>query len=354
MIYTNRNDLPHPWVVALKQNDYQKHGDFSATELLGPAQAKELTSRHDSEISVDVIKNIHMMSGSGLDYMLGKAEVPGDHFNHQRFLFDYVCKGKEYVISFEPDYVYQSALDEGWKNSNKYTLMDLKETQIYAVKYGPKMDWVKQLGIYWFGLTSGNNLRKLIVDSDGKTHMVPQPNIAIDRMILSHRLKDWSYTEAYEKKLCETSDYPKCEIVTMDIQIPQKNSIINLLNDRIGIHSLAQNLSDDKLPECSPDERWLRNEKWVVQFIEGKQARRAVPKGGNFQTFEEALLFQQQREEKKKKKIDTEITFRPGVSIRCERFCTAAAFCHQRAKIKGEEMPKQTENTVTSKRESPF
>lgn len=290
--YTNKFELPLPVVMAVKANTYDKHGDFSMTQLNNPPQMEELKRRHAAELSTDVSTQAYSLESTALHALLAEAKVPGGQAE-MRFLCD--VDGKK--VSMKPDFLYP--LPDG-----TYHLIDNKRVSWMAVKEGPKEDWVAQLNGYAYGL------RKM--------------GYKISKISVICWYRDWSYMECHIKKL---ANYPPCEIQELMVPIWPDDKCHQYLSGRLVEHLQARMLPDEKLPECSNEDRWADPDCFAVVQTEGKNKGKAVPGGARFVTLAEAQQFLGSRSSSS---APATIEYRRSESKRCERgYCEAAPFCHQ-------------------------
>ena len=88
------------------------------------------------------------------------------------------------------------------------------------------------------------------------------------------------------------------------------------IRDRVTAHQRAR---EGHLPDCTPDERWLRDEKFAVN----KEGRKRAVRG--FDSQQEAETFITALADADKHSVE----HRPGLNTRCEQFCDVAEFCLQ-------------------------
>ena len=314
--WTNRFGLPEPVVRALTTNEYERHGDFSVTELINPPRVTQLRRRYDDKVIEDVIDRFYSLLGNAMHYVMEKAKMLGA-IVEQRFVFPFDVDGVTYQVSMASDYVWPY-------KENTYQMLDFKCTSIYAVKRGAKPDWVKQMNIYRYGF-------------------VNHQGYSLDSMQIIPFLRDWSYTECHVKK---THDYPVCQTPPIDIYIWKDDVTEEYLTDRIRLHVAARTQTDEELPECTMEERWATPDLWAVIGENGK----ALQGHAKFRSEQDAIDAKAQKVAKAYEKIDYAkqegtkdkyrkiamalekalvIEFRPGKSTRCERYCEVKAFCSQ-------------------------
>lgn len=296
MKITNKFGYPPPIYKALCGSDYDKHGDFSVTELINPPRLSVLRIRHDAEIEIDASQNAYAIESSSMHALLSEVHLPGA-LAEERFIVTIL--GRQ--VSMKPDYAYRDT-------DGSYVLLDNKRTSWKATREGPKDEHVKQLNCYAYGLR--------------------QRGFNVKRLIIVAWYRDWSWMECHVKKL---AGYPPSEIGILDVPMWPDDRCLAFLESRVRLHMETRQLNDENLPECTGDERWAKPDTFAVVFTEGKSKGRACNGGAAFDSLVEAQSFLGRRKEKDPSDTAT-VVHRPGVSTRCNRYCPVAKFCSQYAK----------------------
>lgn len=303
MKITNLSKLPEPVYKALADSvdSYEKHGDFSVTELLRPPRAAVLAARHKDKIENDCLTYSWSLRGRAMHYIMAAAKMKGAIIE-ERFIIPVAVGGRTWNISFQPDYCWPYM-------PNTYELLDFKDTSIHAIGEGPKPEWVQQMNLYKWGFRKrGFNVNSLKIVA---------------------WLRDWSYTECHTKK---KQGYPSQEIMPIYIPLWTDAQAFEFMAERIRLHAEAKTLPDSELPECSVQERWGKASCYAVIYKDGKSEGNAIRGGASCKTRAAAIAMQMERAAKKGSA--TEIEFRPGTNTRCERYCDAAPFCNQWKQIR--------------------
>jgi len=302
MIITNRLGLSEAWVNAVTRDDYDKVGDYSASELPNPPRQVILSQRHDHEVEEDVTDRIWMLFGSAGHYVLEKAN-DDKSLTEERFT---VMMENDIVLSMKPDRL--CPLEDRYRKElgiapgdEVYHLRDLKISSVWSYIFREeKDDWQAQTNIYRYGL---NRIG------------FPVAKISIELL-----MRDWSRSEWIKKGGPEPhNDYPPCQVAVIDIPVWDMERTEAYIEGRIGLFEDAKKQKDDDLPFCTPEERWAKPDRFAVMKKGGKKASKLCS------TKDEA----EQWRAEKSKPGDYEIVFRPGESIRCERYCSARPFCSQ-------------------------
>lgn len=274
MQLTNNYALPEPLVSAIRNDNYDRVGDRSATALIKPVQIYELERRHDAEIVVDAADLLHILMGKSIHNVLEKADTT-NHLAEERMFINILG----WKISAKPD-----LLDDHG------VLSDYKYTSVWAFILGDKPEWEAQLNIY-----------RLVFEENG---------FPVKKLQIVAILDGWSRRQAkYDPA------YPRKKSLTVEIPMWSSAKTKAYLEERVWLHQVAERLPDDKLPECSPADRWARPTTYAVKKGDNKKA---------FRVFEDATTAQQLATEK-----GMSVEVRPGENVRCEDFCLVRQWCNQ-------------------------
>jgi len=285
MKLTNKNDLPAPLVATVahfaRPRDRSEIGDFSVTELIGPARQHQLALTHYDELQEDVSANVYALLGHGLHDLM-ERHAGSDLIVEKRLHASLTPTrgGAAKKISGKFDLI-----------DDRKTLVDYKVSSIWEAKNGLKQDRIDQLNCYdYLCHLNGINIRKAEVT-----------------MIF----RDWS-----KMAVMRESDYPKSQVQTFNVPLWTHDEQHAFIRDRIQVHVDAQL----NLPECTDDERWTRPTVFAVDRTDRKRAIKILD------TREGALKY---IDSIKKDREAHFITERTGESIRCDNYCIVAEFCKQ-------------------------
>ena len=274
MKYSNDTGLPKVFEKAVVRSTYTRgKADISATGLLKPPRQAFLAYQHDHEIVVDVSKQVWSLFGRAVHNVLERGTVDG-YILEQRYFAEscgWTVSGQIDVQRLDPQGI---------------TLMDWKTRKAYAVMNGRESD-EQQLNIYaWL-------LRK----NDKEVSQLQIVNI----------IRDHSSFEAERNP-----SYPQREVVITDINLWSFEEQERFVKEKIQSHQITS----ISLPECTPEERWIRPSKFAVQ-----------------KTHDSKRAFKLFDNEKDAKKVANEkgyiVEERKGEPIRCQRFCEVSEFCEQ-------------------------
>lgn len=273
---TNRNNLPAPLVAAIQNDPYSAgDSDATATSLIKPPRIVALEKLHRAEITEDASDRIWSLVGQIGHSILERAAKAGHKVAEER--------------------LYRECL--GWKVGGQIDLIDgvisdYKFTTVWSCKNGLKPEWEQQQNILnWLAL--GNDK-------------------VVTGMEIVALYRDWSVLEARRD-----STYPQAQVQVFKVPEWAPVQAQVWIEGRVLLHKEAQ---AGNLPECSPEERWAKPEKFAVKKPGADRARRVLD------TSAEAA---------KEMKPGEIIEHRPGENTRCEAYCAAAPFCSQFKALKG-------------------
>lgn len=290
MKITNRKGLPEAIVRAVENDPYSKgECDYSISELLQPPRALFLKRKHYNEIEEDASERIWSLFGQAVHHI---AERANKKDIAERRLY-WIVSGKR--ISGGQDLL-GTGLDHG-------TLTDYKVSTVSKFSFSDFTDWENQLNCY----------AQLL-----RWHKETVNKIEIVAFTRDHRPKE---AEASEKN---NRPYPE-KAFKIELPIWPENKTIQFITERIRLHERAKM----ELPECTFEERWASPDTWAIKR---KGQKNAVSGHSNYASYYSARtslnLFKEQGEDN-----GLYIEHRPGVSRRCEKYCSSHPFCDQFKRI---------------------
>lgn len=279
MNWTNLHSLPNPLVSAIKHYfaDYDQVGDISVTGLIKPPRMRILEKRHDDEITVDASEFLYALQGLSIHAILEKADT-FNHLSEERMTM--ACNN--WTVSGKPDLL-----------SPDMVLDDYKVTSVYAFLLGVKKEWTQQLNFY-----------DLLYKENGFTPT---------KLRITGILRDWIKRRAMQEK-----GYPKAGVIVREVGQWKLRQQQQLLLELVKDHRESENLKDEFLPSCTPEERWERPTTWAVIKKGNKKATRV------FEDYSEAGGYIYAHPQQ-----PFEVKERIGESIRCKFYCHAMPFCSQ-------------------------
>ena len=287
MQLTNNLGLPDVLFRAIQNDKYSKGGaDYSISELINPPRMTILKQRYDDQIVEDISDKIWTLLGKAVHYILEQAREINTLSEERLF-----AEIKERLASGQFDRFYANG-----------KIMDFKFTSAWTVVYGSRIkEWTPQLNSYAYLLRSiGFEVNELEI-------------VAI--------YKDWNVPDALQHW-----DYPLYESQTIPLELWSFEEQKQFLEERIELLKENENLPDDKLTPCNPEEMWESPTTYAVM----KQGRKSAVR-----VFDSEEKAQELLDEKGK---GHSIEIRPGTRTRCLGkevrgrqiiYCPVREFCSQ-------------------------
>lgn len=279
----NKLNLPQPFVDAVTSDYKPTERRYSATSLLKGTREAILQRRHHDEIVTEVADSVWMIFGSAVHKILEESQETETQLKENRLEVDM------------PNGYTLSGIFDLYDDSTG-TVTDYKTASVWKVIYDEWDDYRKQLLIYCWMLRS--------MGFDAHTGEI----VAM--------LKDHSKSKAKFDK-----DYPQHPVVVKrwEFTDDDMDEIGSWLIARFYEIEAAEQLSDDELPICSPEERWAKPDKYAVIKNNNKRATKV------FDTEEDAHMFTDFHSRNCKDKFAIE--HRPGSDGKCEGYCNVREFC---------------------------
>lgn len=294
MKITNKLNLPQPFVDAVTREYQYKDKQYSVTTILKDLREILLTRRHNDEIEQDVADMIWLIFGTAVHKVLEDSKEEETEFKEEHFVEE-VENG--YKLSGQADLY----------NAKEKMITDYKTCSVWKVIYNDWDDYRKQLLMYaWAFKKMGFEVEKGQI-------------VAV--------IKDHSKTKA---KI--DSSYPQYPVYKKVFEFTDKDfeEIEIFIKDKFKEISKYENVSDDELPICSPENRFNEGNKYAVKKKTNKRALKV------YDNLEEAEKHLSQLEykvmDKKTGEIeeirnDYEIETREGEDKKCKDYCSCCNFC---------------------------
>ena len=282
MKITNKFDLPDTLVEAVKKDNYSRgESDYSVTEIMSPPRIQRLRQAHYHEMEQDVVDKLWAVMGTAIHTAMERTDVKG-HVKEER-------------IFVEVDGVVLSgAIDLQSSVNNAVDITDYKFTSAWALRQD-KIEWVQQLNIYAW----------LVHKTTGKQ---------INKLKICAIIRDWARREAMTNP-----NYPQGQAQMVEIPLLPFSETEAYVRERIELHRMAKVSSDfdEELPECTDEDRWMRETKFAVMKEGGKRAVKVFDAESEAQELVNATP-------------KTFIQIRKGESVRCTgNYCGVNQWCSQ-------------------------
>jgi hypothetical protein len=276
MKITNNLGLPTPLVRAVTFSEYDRKGcDYTITQLLRPPRIAALERQHREELTEDASDRLWLLLGSaGHEVLRRSADAQG--IVEERAIVEI----DGHKVGGQLDY----AISDG-------SMWDYKFTSFWAVKDGPRPDWVQQLNCYHY--------------------LCAQYGVEIAKLQIVAIFRDWSKREAERNK-----DYPQQQVKLFDLPLWIPEVTLSFLRRRIAVHEEAKTT----LPQCTDEEVWAKPNTWAVKKRGNVKALRV---------YNNELEATQHLANLATEPNKLEMEFRPGERPRCESYCSVAQWCQQ-------------------------
>ena len=285
MIITNKLGLPQAFVEMAKSDFTAEPKTYRVTSLLKGIRETILEKRHADEIEQDVSDMIWLLFGTAVHGILEKQQEQGHEIKESRLSINM----GEYTLSGQFDLY----------NAKEKKITDYKTCSVWKVIYGDYSDWRRQLLIY--------------------AYMMRQIGFEVNSGEIVAIMKDHSKRDAKFK-----AEYPKLpvQVIKFNFTLEDFAEIESWLIDKFDEIRRCEQLPDDELPLCTPEERYNSGDKYAVM----KKGRKT------------ALRVLDSMEEAEKWMADNggdEIKVRPGEDKKCIDYCSVCEFCnYYREKVK--------------------
>lgn len=295
MKITNKLNLPQPFVDAVTREYQYKDKQYSVTTILKDVREILLTRRHNDEIEQDVADMIWLIFGTAVHKVLEDSKEEDTEFKEEHFVEE-VENG--YKLSGQADLY----------NAKEKMITDYKTCSVWKVIYNDWDDYRKQLLMYAWAF------RKM--------------GFEVEKGQIVAVIKDHSKTKA---KI--DSNYPQYPVYKKVFEFTDKDfeEIEIFIKDKFKEIAKYENVPDDELPICSPENRFNEGNKYAVKKKTNKRALKV------YDNLEEAEKHLSQLEykvmDKKTGEIeeicnDYEIEVREGIDKKCsEGYCSCCNFC---------------------------
>lgn len=278
MILTNHLNLPEQIVNAVKKDDYNNNGTYSATTLLKDPKEIILFNRHKDEITEDVSEHVYSLLGTSVHYILEKAEEGENQFKEERLYY----KFGDDTISGKFDFY----------DMEEEMLGDYKVTTVYKYLLGDNEHYRFQLLTYAYLLRKNGFPCK-----GGRIYQI---------------FRDWQRSKAKFDK-----SYPQKPVNVIAFRFYDKDFayIENEIQQRLANIHKYEDFADDEIPICSKENRWATDDKFAVMKKGRKSAMRV-------------LNSKEEAEEWMKNNGGEFIQERPAESRKCVDYCSCCEFCN--------------------------
>lgn len=295
MKITNVNRLPEQ-LINLVQSDYKPTPKrYSCTTILKPTRQIILERKYNDEIEQDISDMCWLVFGIAVHSIIENSQESTTQFKEEKLSMDLgkICKELDgYVLSGRSDLI-----DLGNKK-----IYDWKTCSCWKIIFKDYGDWKKETLIYAW--------------------LVKQLGFEINSGEIVAFIKDHKKNQVKTNK-----DYPKFPVQTIKFKFTEKDyqEIEKFIIDKFLEIKKYENVLDEELPLCTPEERYNTGDKYAVKKKNNKRASKI------HDTLEEAQKHLDNLEKDYPNIYEIEI--RKSQNIRCEQYCSVCKFCDFYRKI---------------------
>lgn len=275
MKITNNAGLPEAFVQMAQMSENINPNRVRVTSLICGFRETLLKKRHWDEIEVDTADMIWLLFGTAVHLILERQKEGADEFKEERLEME-VSKS---ILSGKSD-LYSNGI-----------ITDYKTCSTWSVRFQDYDKWKLQVMIY-----------AMLWDSYG----FPVEGGQIIAVMKDHKKR--------EAKL--KADYPRYPVQTINFKITEKDirDTRAYVEDRIRKLEALEDVPDDKLPLCTPEERWHSGDTFAVMKRGRKNAKRVLESNS------EAIDWMAANG-------GDYIEARPGEDRKCKDYCMVKDFC---------------------------
>ena len=284
------NILPLMAALEVHLGHYKSYGDYSATSLIDTPRIVQLKKRYGHLVQVDPERQMASFIGTGVhnyfeDTLRQYAALNKD-YELERSVFDSVG-GR--LITGRFDILY-----------DQKHIYDIKTAKVWKKIFDPEMvDWHAQQNIYAW--------------------LLRRRGVAIESINIVAVYLDWQKGNALRDR-----NYPQERVQQYRLNLWSPERQEAFIRERLDLHVAAENLSDNELPACSPEERWERFPSGLpVQYalFKNREAKRALRVADTMNEIVDII---------KEKNIASDgiIEVRHAKRTRCLDWCDGAPWCN--------------------------
>lgn len=274
---------------------YVSYGDYSVTRLIDTPRRVQLHKRYGDIVTPNPRYQVGSFIGTAVHELIEKylrMKYAGD---------EKVELEKTVAHPFETARGIRMVTGKFDILYDKVDLIDNKAVNVWAIIFDRNMvKWHEQQNLYAYLL----HLR----------------GVDIKTLTIAAWFKDWKEGDALRDKT-----YPQDQYQEYKLELWPWEATEMFLEDRLSLHIVCEDDTDNDLPECSPDDRWERFPKGEVHqyaVMKNKFAKRAVRVFG---TMEEAREYIRTW---KGQTADSFVEVRHAQRKRCTKYCSVCDYCN--------------------------
>jgi hypothetical protein len=279
---------------------YQSLGDYSATTIIDSPRRVALYNRYGDALAHTPESQVASLIGTAVHEKVEKLLHLANVVNPQYW----IEKSMAVPIEMYGDANGYSALrllggkPDAFVPEDKH-LIDIKTCKTWKIIYDPnKEEWTKQTNVYrWMLGQKGKEIRKITV-------------VAF--------FLDWVESQALRRH-----DYPQAPVVEYEIDVWPMEEAEQFVYDRMHLHYDCEEVEDDMLPACTPEEMWEDETKFAL--MKDEKAKKAMKVFHDARDLPEAVRMACALP---KVTANSFIEIRHGQRKRCNRYCGVTQHCN--------------------------
>ena len=281
MKITNYYNLPEAIVKSLESNYKYTDKRYSVTSLLSPVRETLLKRRYHDQTEADAVDMIWALWGTGIHKILEQETGLGQFSEVQlEHKFD-----NNYTLSGYADFI----------DLNKRIVIDYKSTSVYQYGNSDSHDkWKKQLQMYAYLYYKMNREW-------------------IDKGQIWLFMRDWS-----KSKLANQQNYPSHPVASIEFELGTPQEVEEFILNNLDQLISNENVSDEQLPLCTPEERWNNGNTYAVIKKGNKRA---------LKVFDSQIEANYMATRLTAEGTDVTIEERKGIDRKCLDYCSVNQFC---------------------------
>lgn len=277
----NRTGLPAPLVMALRDDYSRGEANISATGLLSPPRKAALEELHAAELEEDAADKAAILIGKAVHAAIA-AHATNDLSDQRRLMM--AVNG--WVVSGQTDNV---------------------DDDVFTVHGGRIIDYkTVAVNVYQPGKIRDDRMEEYEGQLNTYAELLRTHGMVITGLAIVMIFKDWSAPQAH----FGNNGYPEKSISEVEVGLWSRERTQAFLIERVALHQAAR----VELPECTPKERWMRDEVWSVRKRGNERATK------NHES--EAAAMAHAAELNKTSNVPYTVEFKPGTPVRCRWYCT--------------------------------
>lgn len=284
MKFTNKLNLPRLVVEAVMRDTYDPgSSDYTATGLTQPGRIAQLIRKGHGQM--DISEGLYTLQGQ-LMHLLFERSAKGfeeeGYIVEKRFYGMYGLGGRLYKLSAQIDFFDPATA----------TLSDYKYVGMGTFTKGLKDEYLFQLNF--------------------QAELIRRAGFQVEYAEIILLARDWNVSKA------GLGSYPLEPIKKQTVPLMTSECINEWVLERLRV----QEESKVALPRCTDEERWSRPTFALLKALDAKRATRVFDTKGEAESY-------------MKSNGGLTLIERPGISIRCLRYCPVRHVCEQAKEYRG-------------------